>query len=155
MIESITIEREQFDLEAFYDAYKAFYREWAGSAADPDHSLPVMEQFGAEPRTLYEDRDPLDELTNRQWMLFFPLHEPVLEKTVLCVDGIRRPSDQFDIGIADNYGFLVEVHDGQVSLHPALYDVLSNPIPSIDLQGRCSVMDQCLKEFAHRFITRN
>ena len=61
-------------------------------------------------------------------------------------------SDEFDIGVADGYGFLVEVRDGNVNLHPALYDGSSGPIPSIDLQAHCSVMDEKMKAFAQRFI---
>ena len=66
---------------------------------------------------------------------------------------LPEPSDDFDIGVADGYGFLVEVRDGQVNLHPALYDGSSGPMPSIDLQARCSVMDAKIEGFAQRFVT--
>jgi hypothetical protein len=78
-----------------------------------------------------------EQLTERGWLLFFQLHEPLADDTALCIDGSREPSDKFDIGVADGYGFLVEVRDGQVNLHPALYNG-SGPMPSIDHQAHCS-----------------
>ena len=58
---------------------------------------------------IYEDRDLISELTERGWLLFFQLHEPLADDTALCIDGTRVASDEFDIGVADGYGFLVEV----------------------------------------------
>ena len=56
------------------------------------------------------------------------------------------------IGVADGYGFLVEIRDGNVILHPALHDGSSAPMPSIGLQAHCSVMDEKAKAFAQRFM---
>ena len=119
---------------------------------DPDASVTVMKRFGDVPMPLYEDRDLFAELTELGWLLFFQVHEPLADDTALCIDGSREPSDNFDIGVADGYGFLVEVRDGQVHLHPALYDGSSGPMPSIDLQAHCSVLDEKMKAFARRFI---
>ena len=155
MIETITVPLDEFDLAGFYEAYKDFYRKVAGDDADPDISITVMERFDSTPTPIYEDRDPLDELTGKHWLLFFQLHEPLVDDRVLCIDGVRRVSDEFDIGVADGYGFLVEVHDGKISLHPALYDGSSGPFPRIDLQGHCSVLDNCLINFARRFMSQS
>jgi len=91
-------------------------------------------------------------LTERGWLLFFQLHEPLVDDTVLCIDGSREPSDDFDIDVADGYGFLVEVRNEIVTLHPAFYDGSSGPIPSLELQAHCSVMDAKMTAFARRFI---
>jgi hypothetical protein len=150
MIESITVPLEDFDLAGFLDAYRGFYREWAGSD-DAEFSVVVQQRHGEIPTPLYEDRDLLDELLYRRWLLFFPVHEPLSDETALCIDGVRRKSGDFDIGVADSYGLLVEVRDGEVSLHPALYAGSGN-VPSLDLQGRCSILDGCMDEFVRRFI---
>ena len=36
---------------------------------------------------LYEDRDLLEELTERGWLFFFQLPEPLADDTSLCIDG--------------------------------------------------------------------
>lgn len=151
MIDTITIPLDTFDLHGFIDAYRQFYRSWAGDELDPDASVMVAERFGDVPMPLYEDRDLVAELTELGWLLFFQLHEPLVDETALCVDGSRESSDDFDIGVADGYGFLVEIRDGQVHLHPALYDGSSGPFPSLDLQAHCSVMDEKMQAFAQRF----
>lgn len=152
MIDTITTPLQKFDLQGFVDAYREFYRSWSGDDIDPDHSVTVAERFGDVPMPLYEDRDLVSELTERRWLLFFQLHEPLADDTALCIDGKREQADDFDIGVADGYGFLVEVADGNVNLHPALYDGSSGPMPSIDLQAHCSVMDEKMKAFAQRFM---
>jgi hypothetical protein len=93
-----------------------------------------------------------EALLEHQAKVFFPMHEPLADEMALCIDGARRRVEDFDIGVADAYGFLVEVHDGQVSLHPALYDGSSGPLPTITLQGQCSVLDGCMEKFARRFV---
>jgi hypothetical protein len=152
MIETLTVPLDKFDLNRFIEAYRAFYREWAGDDFDPDQTVPFMEQFDSTPTPLRVDRDLAEELVERGWKLFFQMHEPLADDQALCIDGKRRDADDFDIGVADGYGFLVEVHDGQISLHPALYDGTSGPFPTIDLQGRCSVLDGCMAKFARRFV---
>jgi hypothetical protein len=152
MIESLTVPLDQFDLDGFIEAYRGFYRKWAGDDIDPDASVTVMEKFDDTPAPFDEDRDLVEELVERGWKLFFQMHEPLADDRALCIDGKRRDADKFDIGVADGYGFLVEVHDGQISLHPALYDGSSGPFPTVDLQGRCSVLDECMEKFARRFV---
>ena len=155
MIDTITAPLAKFDLQGFLDAYREFYRSWAGDDPDDldaDKSVTVCERFVDVPVPVYEDRDLVAELTERGWLLFFQLHEPLAVDTVLCIDGRREPSDDFDIDVADGYGFLVEIRNGIVNLHPALYDGSSGPIPSLDLQAHCSVMDEKMKAFAQRFI---
>ena len=151
MIDTTTVPIHSFDLQGFLDAYRAFYRSWSGEA-DADLSVTVAKRFGDVPMPLYEDRDLLEEL-EQGWLLFFQLHEPLADEKVLCIDGSRELSDRFDIGVADGYGFLVEVRDGNVNLHPALYDGSSGPMPSIDLQAHCSVMDEKMEAFAQRFVS--
>jgi hypothetical protein len=152
MIDSLTVPLIQFDLEGFIDAYRRFYRAWAGADVDPDFSVPVMQRHGETPMVLFEERDLLGEILDREWLLFFAMHEPLAGETALCIDGVRRKSADFDIGVSDNYGFLVEVEDYLISLHPALYDGTSGTVPTLDLQGRCSVLDDCMEDFARRFV---
>lgn len=154
MIETLTVPFVKFDLAAFIEAYRTFFREWAGDDIDPDASILVMEGFGSTPTPLYEDHDLVEELTEKGWKLFFQMHQPLAQDRAICIDGNRREADAFDIGVADGYGFLVEVHDGQISLHPALYDGSSGPFPTIDLQGHCSVLDGCMENFAQQFVRR-
>ncbi len=152
MIDTISVPLDHFDLQGFIDAYREFYRSWAGEDSDPDSSVMVSQRFGDVPMPIREGRDPLTELTELGWLLFFQMHEPLSDDTALCIDGSRESSDNLDIGVADGYGFLVEVRDGQVHLHPALYDGSSGPFPRLDLQSHCSVLDEKMKAFARRFI---
>ena len=148
MMDTISVRLESFDLNAFLDGYRRFYEAWAGDDVDPDLSVSVVQRFGEPPVPLYEDRDLKTELLERGWLLFFQMHEPLADDTVLCIDGSQEDADDFDIGVADGYGFLVEVRDGQVNLYPALYDGTSRSEPSLDLQAHCSVMDEKMKAFA-------
>jgi hypothetical protein len=152
MLDTITIPAFAFDLHGFIGAYRSFYRSWAGDEMNPDQSVPVMERFGDTPMPLYDERDLCNELTDRRWLLFFQMHEPLAGDTALCIDGTREPCGNFDIGVADGYGFLVEIHEGQISLHPALYDGSSGPFPTLDLQAHCSVLDERMEKFAHKWI---
>ena len=153
MIESLTVPLEQFDLAGFIKAYRKFARKWLGRDFDPDWAVTVLERFDAMPLPLHEDRELTEELVERKWKLFFPMHEPTAVYRALCIDGKRRDTDDFDINLEDAYGFLVEVHDGdQISLHPAFFDGTSCPFPTIELQGRCSVLDDCMTAFARRFV---
>lgn len=154
MIETLTVPLDEFDLAGFIQAYREFYLDWSKSHDDPDLSIPVMESFDSVPENLYTDRDLVEELAERKWRLFFQMHEPLAADQSLCIDGERREVGDFDIGVADGYGFLVEIHDGQISLHPALYDGSSGPVPRIHLQGQCSVMDDCMAKFASRFVRK-
>lgn len=153
LIESISMPLEAFDLEGFLFAYRRFYRDWSGDDR-AEFSVSVLRRHGDTPETLYEDRDLNDELLYRRWLLFFPMHEPPAADSILCIDGIRRGQEELDIGVADNYGFLLEVQDDEISLHPALYDGLSGTIPTLNLQGRCSVLDRPMEEFAQKFVLK-
>jgi hypothetical protein len=150
MIDTITVPLERFDLTGFIGAYRRFHRQWAGEEADTDSSVSIMDKFGGTPEPFPEDSDLLEELAKGR-LLFFVMHEPVVAEDALSIDGSRRGVEEFDIGPADSYGFLVEVHDGQVSLHPALYDG-SGGRPTLDLQGKCSLLDNGMERFARRFV---
>ena len=89
----------------------------------------MAKRFGDVPMPLYEDRDLLEEL-KQGWLLFFQLHEPLADEKVFCIDGSRELSDAFDIDVADGYGLLVELKDGNISLHPAFYDGSSGEVCS-------------------------
>jgi hypothetical protein len=155
MIDSVTVPLGQFDLEGYLEGYRQFYRAWAGEDADADASVPVLRTFGDTPQPVYDNRDLAGELLNRGWLLFFSMHEPLVDDTALCIDGLRREVGAFDIGPADTYGFLVEVRDGRVSLHPAFYDGSSGPAPTVEFQAHCSVLDEPMARFAARFVRSN
>jgi hypothetical protein len=150
MIDTITVRLERFDLTGFIDAYRRFHRQWAGEEADTDSSVSIMDKFGGIPEPFPEDGDLVEELVQGR-LLFFPMHEPLVAEDALSIDGTRRGVEDFDVGPADSYGFLVELNDEQVSLHPALYDG-SGGRPTIDLQGRCSLLDKGMERFARRFV---
>lgn len=152
MIDTIQVPLDRFNLDAFLDGYRRLHCSWAGDSMDPDQTVPVAENFGDPPVPFYEDRDLRAELLERRWLLFFQMHEPLADETALCIDGTRVSSENFDIGVADGYGFLVEVRDDIVNLHPALYGGSSGPIPSVDLQAHCSVLDDKMKRFAESCI---
>lgn len=152
MIDTLQVPLDQFDLDAFLEGYRRLYRCWAGEEDDPDQSVTVAERFGDPPVPVDGDRDLRKELLDHGWLLFFQMHEPLADDTALCIDGTRVSSDKFDIGVADGYGFLVEIRDDVVSLHPALYDGSSGPIPSLDLQAHCSVLEEKMKRFAESCI---
>ena len=152
MIESLTVPLEQFDLAGFIKAFRKVARKWVSRETGPDACVLVMEEFDHPPVTVFEGRELVEELVGRGWKLFFPMHEPAAAERPLCIDGKRRKADDFELGEADNYGFLVEVHGDRISLHPALYESGYGPFPTITLQGRCGVLDDCMKAFARRFV---
>lgn len=154
MIESITVPLEQFNLKGFVEAYRKFYYKWAGDEFDADPSLYILESFKSNPVPNDEGLDPIEVIKKKKHMVFFQMHEPVSDDKTLCIDGKRRDSDDFDIGLEDGYGFLVELEGKNISLHPALYDGSSNAIPSIELQGTCSVLEECMKSFVQKFIKK-
>ena len=152
MIESLTVPLEQFDLDGFIEAVRKVARKWVSRGRGPDACVLVMEKFDYPPVTVFEGRELVEELVARGWKLFFPTHEPAAAERPLCIDGKRRKADDFELGEADNYGFLVEVHGDHISLHPALYESGGGPFPAITLQGRCGVLDACMTAFARRFV---
>jgi len=152
MIESLTVPLEQFDLAGFIKAFRKVARKWVSRETGPDACVLVMEEFDYPPVTLFEGRELVEELVDRGWKLFFPMHEPAAAERPLCIDGKRRRADDFALGEVDNYGFLVEVHGDHISLHPALYESGCGPSPTITLQGRCGVLDDCMTAFAKRFV---
>lgn len=152
MIETLTAPLGQFDLDGFVSAYSGFFHRWAGDASEPDASLSILARFDDTPTPFPQGESVTEALLEHGGKVFFPMHEPLADDQALCIDGKRRKADSFDIGVADAYGFLVEVHDGLISLHPALYDGTSGPFPTIDLQGQCSALDGCMEQFARRFV---
>ena len=50
--------------------------------------------------------------------VFIPFHEPITGDEVTCLDGSVYVDDEddpkLDIGVADAYGYLVEVRDGHM-----------------------------------------
>jgi len=152
MIDTIQVPIERFDLDAFLEGYRRLYSFWAGDDDDPDQSVTVAARFGDPPMPLYEDRDLREELLDRERLLFFHMHEPLADDTALCIDGSRELSDNFDIGVADGYGFLLEIRDSIVNVYPALYDGSSGPFPTLDLQSHCSVLDEKMKRFAESCV---
>jgi hypothetical protein len=152
MIESLTVPLQHFDLTGFIKAFRKVAVKWVGPEIGPDASVLIMEKFDYPPETVFEGRKLVEELVDRGWKLFFPTHEPAAAERPLCIDGKRRSADDFWLGEADNYGFLVEVHDDQISLHPALYESVCSQFPRITLQGRCGVLDDCMTVFARRFV---
>jgi hypothetical protein len=86
-------------------------------------------------------------------MVFVPGHEPPAGEAALVIDGSEVEAGRLDIGGSDLYGFLLEVHEDKLSLHPALYDGSSGPAPALDLQARCGVLDDRMAAFARQFVT--
>jgi len=84
--------------------------------------------------------------------VFFSMHEPLVGDAALAIDGKRRPCHSFGIRRTDAFGWLVEVRDEQVSLHPALYDASSVPAPTLDLRARCGPLDECMQRFVNQFV---
>ena len=78
------------------------------------------------------------------------MHEPTADERFLYIDSKKRDSDDLDINLEDEYGFLVEVD--KIRLHPALYDGSSRSIPQLNLQGTCSVLEGPMMEFINTFI---
>lgn len=152
MIDTIQAPLDRFDIDAFLQGYRNMYRAWAGEDVDADQSVSIVERFGDPPVPVRQAVDLREELLERGRLVFFQLHEPLGTDTAVCIDGSREPSENFDIGVADGYGFLVEIRDGVVSLHPALYDGSSGPFPSLDLQAHCAVLDEKMKRFAESCI---
>jgi hypothetical protein len=150
MIDTLTVPAEQFDLDGFLDAYREFHREWAGDETDADASVYVLARHGDVPMPYGGNNLTGDLLAGRK-MIFFPLHEPLAGEEALCVDSETRRCDTFDIGVSQTYGFLLEYHDGLLSLHPALYED-DGPLPTLTVQGQCGGLDDCLAVFARRFV---
>jgi hypothetical protein len=154
MTDTLTTLLEQYDLGGFIAAYRQFHFEWAGGDTDPDASLYAMHGFGGTPMPFPPGRPPAEELLAGS-LLFFPMHEPLVADSALCCDGLRRDVEDFDIGDSDAYGLLVEVHDDKLSLHPTLLDGSSGRVPTLDLQGHCSVLDEPLRRFATQFVSKD
>jgi hypothetical protein len=159
MIESLTVPIADFQLEPFIHEYTRFYRKYSGSD-DVLEGTVAMERFGDTPSScpleeaLSEEQSLVHCLLELGLKVFFMMHEPPADERFLCIDGKRRKSDDLDIGVDDGYGFLVEVDGDTISLHPALYDGSSGPVPRIDLQGTCSILEEPMKAFVAKFVMR-
>ncbi|MCG3775235.1 MAG: hypothetical protein JW395_2066 [Nitrospira sp.] len=83
--------------------------------------------------------------------VFFMMYEPPADEWFLCIDGKKRKSEDLDINVEDGCGFLVEVEDDTLSLHPAPCDGSSRSIPQLTLQGTCSVLEEPMNKFLSKF----
>ena len=155
MIDSVTVSLDTFDLRGFVDTCADFHKTLSGGGCFPASLLGIV-KHGDTPSQAFDDdadvEDVMAMLQAGEAKLFFLMHEPIADNKFLCIDGEHRDSDDVDIGVADGYGYLVEVDDLSVSLHPALYDGSSGPYPRIDLQGTCSVLEKPMKQFVSRFM---
>ena len=155
MIDTITVALDDFDLAGFIEAYRRLYRSWARPEANPDVSVPAIRHFGDAPEAIHAERDLVGELVDMGWLLFFQVHEPLITAPGLCIDGSHVDPDCLVVGPADGFGFLVEVRDGMIHLHPAFYDGTANEDnPTIVLKDHCGVLDETMQQFAMRFIKR-
>ena len=97
-----------------------------------------------------------EELIENHKLVFFPFHEPITADEIKCLDGSTYIDDEddpkIDIGVADNYGYLVEVREGSITFYPALYDGSSGPLPSLTVQHECGVFDDQMESFLERFV---
>jgi hypothetical protein len=152
MIDTLTVPLGSFDLFGFLDAYRAFVARWAGEGVSAVSSLFILRRHGDTPRPMPGGVDPIKALLEQGNLVFVPVHEPAAADTVRLIDGSEVETERLDIGVADLYGFLLERHDGNLSLHPALYDGTSGPFPTLDLQGTCSVLDEQVSRFSRQFL---
>jgi hypothetical protein len=157
MIDSLTLPLSDFDLPAFIAAYRKFCRKWSGEDSVA-HLIVGMKKHGDIPSDFLEEDDGDEEgailhaLTGDGLKVFFMLHEPAADDRFLCIDGKKRDSEDLDINLEDGYGFLVEIENDKISLHPALYDGSSRSVPQLTLQGTCSVMESPMMAFLNKFI---
>ena len=73
------------------------------------------------------------------------MHGPLEPDGTMCIDGMWRDSESFRLPPADRYGFLLEAHEGQLSLHPARYD---SSLPLVELEMHCGPLDACMRRLA-------
>jgi hypothetical protein len=152
MIDSITVPLNAFDLNGLFDAYRAFYGRWTGEGSDPNTSLFLLTRYGDTPLPMSEEVDPVKTLIGQLGMVFVPIHEPAATDKVKVIDGTEADASQLDIGVMDLYGLLLEAHEGEISVHPALYDGSSGPYPTATIQGTCSLLDGVIAQFRRRFL---
>ena len=157
MIDSVTLLLSSFDLSAFIAAYQKFCRKWSGQDSVA-HLILGMKRHGDTPTNFLdedatdEEKALLDALTEDGLKVFFVMHEPAADERFRAIDGKKCHSDDLDTNPEDGYGFLVEVEDNKISLHPARYDGSSRSIPHLTLQGTCSVLERPMMEFVNKFI---
>lgn len=140
-------------LKDFIEAYADFHRWWTDSDVDGGMAVSLLERMGDTPIPSEDERD-LEADLNAGMLIFFPFHEPVTDGVVKCLDGTTLEDDQddpkIDIGVADSYGYLVEVNGGTLTFYPALYDGSSGPLPTVNVQHRCGVFDDKMDRFLDR-----
>ena len=147
MIDNFSFLLAEFDLRGFVAAFLEITQAW-----DSGGFVSKLESIHDTPLPNYdEDRDLYAELVKDGFMLFFSVHECLVDGAVRCVDGSVHKVRKFDIGISDAYGLLVEVRDGWVNLYPALYDGSSHVFPSIQLQSTCSCVEEAMTKFVEMF----
>ncbi len=118
MIDSISVPLEEFDFVRFFAAIEEFCCCCAPDEERDHRFIHALKQHGDIPLPPPEGQNVIKALLKGELMLFFPMHQPLVATGALAVDGRRRPFRSFGIRCRDAYGWLVEVHDGMVSLHP-------------------------------------
>ena len=93
-----------------------------------------------------EERDLEAELVDNGKLVLFPSHEPITGDELKRLDSSMYGDDEddpkLDIGVAEAYGYLVEVRDGQITIRGALYDGSSWPAPTLEVVDECRVFDE-------------
>jgi hypothetical protein len=153
MIDTLSVPLKSFDLAGFFEAHRAFVARWSGEEADADASLFILTRHGETPLPMPSGIDPIKVLLQQGSLVFVPFHEPPVAQTARLIDGSQVDSEQLDIGVNDLYGLLLERHDDMLSLHPALYDG-SGPVPTLDIQGSCGILDAAMVGFVGRCLPR-
>ena len=145
-----------FALGQFLAAYTEFYQWWSESEVDGSLAVSLIDRFGDTPVPSHKECDWAEMLIDHGKLVFFPFHEPITDDEIKCLDGSTYQDDEddanIDIGVADNYGYLVEVRDGTITFYPALNDGSSGPLPTVDVQHECGVFDEQMGAFLDRFV---
>jgi hypothetical protein len=148
VIDTYQCSKLRFDYQELKRRFEAFLSAEDDPAVGFDDWVCVFKEWGAPPMPGMNIQATLDEMVDDGLRVFLPVHFPTLDEPVLCIDLERRDPDDFDIGVSDSYGFVLELDGENVLLHPALYDGTSGPIPRIYLQATCSCMEEPMRQFA-------
>ena len=151
-----TIPLSEFRLDDFLAAYTAFHRRWSGTDDLGSAAVYLVDKLGDTPMPSDEERDLAASLVENGRLVFFPFHEPITGDEVKCLDGSVVVDDaddpQLDIGVADSYGYLVEVRDRQITIRRALYDGSSGPVPTVEVVDGGGVFDERMGVYLERFV---
>jgi hypothetical protein len=145
-----------FRLAEFLAAYTEFYQWWSSSDEDGSVAVCLLDRLGEIPMPSNEQRDLRAELVEHGRLVFFPFHEPITGDEVKCLDGSVYVDDEedprLDIGVADIYGCLFEVCEGQVTIRGALCEASSGPVPTLEIVDECGVFDERMGAYVRRFV---